>query len=311
MKVLVTGANGFVGKHLVSALVERGHRVFACMRQGNDLFDGPVTNMIFDMYDREMLYEAIAGSEPDGIVHLAAQSSVSDAWHDPTNTLRMNAEGTIALVDIVRRLAPKAKVVTVGSGEEYGWAGKEGELLAEERGCQPQNPYAISKFAAGQLALQLAARSGLNVIHARPFNHFGPGQRQGFVVSDFASQIADIEKAVAPPFIRIGNLTASRDFTDVRDIAEAYVRLLETEVPSGIYNICSEKPVAIREILDRLLSHAQVPIAIETDPSRLRGPEVPVFAGSARKLSQATGWKPARPFETSLLETLEWWRAKR
>jgi len=310
MRVLITGATGFVGRYVVSELANRGHEVYACMRNQAGSFQAPVINLIFDLTDKSMLFDVMERSQPEGIIHLAAQSVVQEAWRDPIKTIRLNTECTLALIEAAIRFAPRAKVITVGSGEEYGLTGKLGDPLTEEHACQPQNPYATSKWAAGQLAMQMANREQLNVIHVRPFNHFGPGQSEGFVVSDFASQIARIENFVSSAVIKVGDLSARRDFTDVRDVVDAYVRLMETEVGSGIYNVCSGIPVMIRDVLDFLISHSKVPIEIQTDPSRLRKSEVPLFVGASNKLNQATGWKPTRKFEDSLFETLEWWRRK-
>ncbi|RKP53191.1 SDR family NAD(P)-dependent oxidoreductase [Cohnella endophytica] len=308
MRVLVTGASGFVGTYLVMKLAERGHQVYACMRNRSNAFQEPVNNLFFDLSDESMLFDAMEIAKPEGVIHLAAQSEVRVAWADPMQTLITNAGHTVTLLKSIIKLSPYARVITVGSSEEYGWTGKLGAPLTEEDACLPQNPYATSKLAAGQLALQIASHNDLNLIHARPFNHFGPGQREGFVISDFASQIARIESLKAPPIIRIGNLSAERDFTDVRDVVDAYIKLLETETGRGVYNICSGKPIKIKEILDFFVLQSRLPIEIQSDPSKFRKSEVPLFVGSSNKLVQATGWKPIRDFENSLTETLDWWR---
>jgi GDP-4-dehydro-6-deoxy-D-mannose reductase len=308
MRILVTGANGFVGTHLVSQLAERDHQVYACMRNKKHSFHESVINRFFDLSDKSMLFDVIEEVKPEGIIHLAAQSEVRDAWADPMKTLLTNTGCTIALIEAVKRFVPLARVITVGSSEEYGWTGKLGAPLTEEHACLPQNPYASSKLAAGQLAMQIANHDDLNVIHTRPFNHFGPGQREGFVVSDFASQVARIENHMSPPIIKIGDLSARRDFTDVHDVIEAYIKLIETDVNTGVYNICSGIPVKIEEILDFYISFSKIPIEVQTDSARFRKSEVPLFVGSSHKLFQATGWKPYRNFEKSLIETLDWWR---
>jgi GDP-4-dehydro-6-deoxy-D-mannose reductase len=172
----------------------------------------------------------------------------------------------------------------------------------------PQNPYSTSKLAMGQVALQLARRDNLKVIHVRPFNHFGPGQLEGYVVSDYAAQVARIEKGLIPPVIKVGDLSSSRDFTDVRDVVSAYALLLEKNLESGIYNVCSGIPREIKGILELLISYAKVKVAVEVDPERFRPSEVPIFVGSADKIKRATSWFVERSFEESILETLEWWR---
>ncbi|MCX7773625.1 MAG: GDP-mannose 4,6-dehydratase [Clostridia bacterium] len=310
MRVLVTGANGFVGKHLVAALVERHHTVYAAMLDHSDTFLKPVTNCFFDITDETQVNEVMERVKPEGIIHLAAQSMVKRAWESPNSTLITNTISTISILECMKKHAPNAKLISIGSSEEYGLAGKTVVPLTEDSGCFPMNPYATSKLAAGQIVLQLAQRDQVQVVHVRPFNHFGPGQREGFVISDFASQVARIEKKIIPPVIRVGDLSASRDFTDVRDVVDAYISLLESNVSLGIYNICSGKPVVVEQILKFLVGQSSVQIEVQKDPSRMRPSDVPQFIGSYEKLNKETGWKPKLLFEDSLLETLKWWRSK-
>ncbi len=263
-----------------------------------------------DVLDSDALHEILHAMRPEAVVHLAAQSMVSVSWRNPVQTFAVNVLGTINLVEAVAGTVPECKVITVGSGEEYGFAAIKGEVLTEDHHCQPHNPYALSKFTMGQVALQIARRYGLNVVHVRPFNHFGPGQQEGYVVSDFACQIARIEAGLQPPVLRVGDLSPCRDFTDVRDVVDAYAALLECGRPGEIYNVCSGVAHSVQEVLEILLSAARVPIKVEIDSARVRPAEIPVFTGSFTKLSQVTGWYPRRNFSTSLLETLEWWREK-
>lgn len=309
MRVLVTGAGGFVGGHLVLALVDKGHHVIAGGIQDSKLkFEKNIEIFNFDITNYHNLDKVIGTVKPDAIIHLAAQSMVKRAWEEPAGTIAVNTIGTINLLKTVKKHVPKAKIINIGTSEEYGLTGKNGEPLEENYECLPQNPYAVSKLAAGQVALQLAKKDDLNIIHVRPFNHFGPGQQMGYAVSDFASQIAQIEKGFYPAIIRVGDLSAQRDFTDVRDVIEAYITLLERKVESGIYNVCSGKPRSIHSILDFLIQSSKIAITIQVDQDRLRPSEVPLFVGSAYKIKNAIGWEPKRNFENSLLETLEWWR---
>lgn len=310
MRILVTGASGLVGGHLVSELLNRGHEVFAGIRRENSGFSKPVVSYVLDLLDNQQIVSMIKEINPDGIIHLAAQSRIQVAWQDPATTFLVNTIGTINLIEAVKRHAPAAKIITVGSSEEYGATAKKGEPLTEKHPCCPQNPYASSKLVTGQIALQMAHSGHLNIIHVRPFNHFGPGQPEGFVVSDFASQIARIEKLQYPPVIKVGDLSVKRDFMDVRDVVDAYVLLLEKDVPSGVYNICSGFPRTVKDILDVLLKKSNISIDVKTEPERFRPSEVPIFIGSSDKIHQATGWKPKRKFEESLHETLEWWRSR-
>lgn len=308
MKVLVTGADGFVGSHLVQQLLLKNHIVFAGLLGENQSFRFPIKINYFNLKDPLSVDNLIRLTKPDGIIHLAAQSMVKVAWDDPAETIAVNTVGTINLVKAVQKYSPESKVVIIGSGEEYGLTGKKRLPLKEDDPCLPQNPYAVSKLAMGQIAMQLAKHYQLRIFHVRPFNHFGPGQRKGFVVSDFSSQIASIESGLAPPIIKVGNLTAQRDFIHVLDVVEAYLKILETEISPGIYNICSGIPHTAQEILDVLLNYARLPISIESDPEKFRPIDVPIYIGSMEKLQTATGWKPRRDFYHSLVETLDWWR---
>lgn len=311
MRVLVTGAGGFVGGHLVLALVDRGHHVVAGgIQDSNFKFQREIEIFNFDITDYLSIEQIISKIKPDAIIHLAAQSMVKRAWEEPAGTITVNTIGTINLLKAVKEHVPHAKIINIGTSEEYGLTGKKGEPLEEHYDCLPQNPYAVSKLAAGQVALQLAKKDSLNVIHVRPFNHFGPGQQLGYAVSDFASQIAQIEQGLCPPVIKVGDLSAQRDFTDVRDVIDAYITLLEKKVESGIYNVCSGKPRSMNEILDFLIQQSRIPITIQVDQDRLRPSDVPLFVGSASKIKKAVGWEPKRKFEDSLLETLEWWRKR-
>lgn len=249
MRVLVTGAAGFVGKHLVSELAKSGHFVYAVTRENGMSSTDWVQYVNYNILSQEEVFLMLNALKPEGIIHLAAQSNVKAAWELPSRTLETNILSTIYLVEGIKKCIPEAKLITIGSSEEYGWTAQKGEPLTEEHSCLPQNPYASSKFVAGQVMLQLAGKDKLNMIHVRPFNHFGPGQKKGFVVSDFASQIARIEQSLQPPIIEVGDLSAQRDFSHVRDIIHAYILLLESEVPVGIYNVCSGTARSIQSIV--------------------------------------------------------------
>jgi len=307
MRVLVTGAGGFVGSHLLRELTERGHEVFA-----GTFYSGiEINNCVrveFNITDSNQVEAILRDIKPEGIIHLAAQSMVKYAWENPIETIKVNTVGTLVLLETVKKYLQNTKVICVGSSEEYGLSAIMGEPLTEEHHCLPQNPYATSKLAAGLIAIQMAKKDMLKVIHVRPFNHFGPGQQLGFVVSDFASQIARIEQGFSGNLVKVGDLSAQRDFTDVRDVVKAYALLLENEVELGIYNICSGIPRSAKEILESLVEMAKVDICIEVDESRYRRSEVPLFIGSARKIEREVSWRPEREFKESLMETLEWWR---
>jgi len=311
MRILVTGAGGFAGRHLVPLLAQRRHEVTAGVHESRPEPVAGVSCVRMDVMNRDNVMQVVKDAQPDAIVHLAAQSNVRRSWANAAETLQCNTIASLHIYEAMKSACPHAKLLSVGSSEEYGGeALPDREPITERAPCVPLNPYAVSKFAAGQLLRQLARQDGMRVIHARPFNHFGPGQREGFVVADFASQIVRIESGAGEPVIKVGNLSAVRDFTDVRDVVRAYLLLLESDIESGVYNISSMVPREIRWILDRLIASAKTAIRVEVDPEKLRPVEIPVYVGSSKKLEQAVGWKPQYDIERSLQETLEWWRER-
>ncbi|MCZ8516492.1 GDP-mannose 4,6-dehydratase [Paenibacillus filicis] len=309
MRVLVTGAGGFVGKHLVAELRSRNHEVIAtALTSREDPHIGSLSSL--PLTDYSLIKQFIELTQPDILFHMAAQSKVMKSWQDPSATISANTLGTIHLMQAMLEVCPDSRFINVGSSEEYGLAGKDGKPLTEEAACLPQNPYAVSKYAAGQLVIQLAKKHRLQAIHLRPFNHFGPGQEEGFVISDFASQIVKIEKGLISPILKVGDLSAQRDFTYCADIIDAYVSIVEKPLPNGMYNVCSGTPRRIQDILDHLLELSNTPIEIVTDTEKWRPSEVPLFVGSSRLLELQTGWKPRTDFYEGLKETLIWWRNK-
>lgn len=306
MKVLLTGASGFVGQKLKIKLIAEQYDVYAFNRN----FSSADDPNFLDVTDKKSMAEVIKKIQPDCVVHLAAQSNVSTSWKEPIKTLETNILGTINLVEAVYHHAPRSKILSIGSAEEYGSTAKQGIPLSEEMACFPQNPYAVSKFSAGQVAIQLAQKYGLALIHTRSFNHFGPGQSLGFVVSDFASQIASIEKELQPPIIQVGDIEVYRDFTYIDDIISAYTQLIQGESLTGVYNVCSGKAVKILDVLNELLSFSSKGsvIKVEQDDKRFRKSDVPFFMGSSDKLRKNTTWQPGTTLTAGLKATLEWWR---
>jgi GDP-4-dehydro-6-deoxy-D-mannose reductase len=298
MRVLVTGASGFVGRHVLDALTRAGHSVVAA--------GGPHDREPFaplDLGNAELVGRAVATSEPDAIVHLAGQSFVPQSLADPLGTLAVNATGTAHLLEAVRKQRDRTqtpiRVLVVSSAEVYGIHAPAAMPLAEDAELRPGNPYAASKIAAETYAHAWTRAYGLDVVVARPFNHIGAGQDARFAVSSFARQLAQIA-AGGEAVMHVGNLDAQRDFLDVRDVASAYVLLLANARGGEVYNICSGRAVAIREVLRQLITIARVPVEVRDDPERMRPSDLPVLSGDARKLRAATGWEPAFSLASSL-----------
>jgi GDP-4-dehydro-6-deoxy-D-mannose reductase len=300
MRVLITGANGFVGGYLVAALVARGHDV---VRAGHAR-DGAVDASL-DLEDTQNVRDVVAGARPEALVHLAGQAFVPAANADPLAAYNVNALGTARVLEAVRTFAPRARVVVAGSSEVYGIQPRAAYPLREEVAPNPTNPYAASKVAAEAFALAAAHTYGLDVVVTRAFNHIGPGQDARFVVASFARQLAAIA-AGDPPVLAVGNLDAQRDFLDVRDVADAYAALAEARAPSGtVYNIARGEAVAIKEILRRLITIARVPVEVREDAGRMRPADVPLIVGDASKLRAATGWTAQISLDRSLREIYE------
>lgn len=309
MKILVTGASGFVGGYLIKDLLNRQHTVAAVVRNNSDVLKrNSVCTHELDILDFDAVKDCLVREQPDVVIHLAAQSSVAYSWQNPVVTMDINVKGTINIVKVIGEFLPNTKLVNVGSSDEYGLTARQGGKLTEDLPCLPQNPYSISKLCAEQMALKLAEKYGIVVVQVRPFNHFGPGQRKGFVISDFASQIAAIEQGLTKPVLKVGDLSASRDFSFVGDIVRAYRLLSEENIKSDVYNVCSGTSIRISDVLSKLISLAKVKIEVVVDESKFRTAEVPDFAGDAAKIFNAVKWQTEENFDSALEQTLDWWR---
>jgi len=295
MRILITGGSGFVGAYLCEELRRRGHTIWR-----PSFYEMDVTKP--ENVWRYMDSIAI----PDALVHLAAQSNVRNSWDSPDNTVAVNTVGTIQIYRAFAAKNPQGIFLFVGSSDEYGIAAQKG-VLTEETYCQPQNPYAVSKYAAETILGQLSKVDNTKIICTRSFNHYGPGQKTGFVVSDFASQVAAIKTKKAMPMISVGNLSAKREFVFVTDVIAAYVALLELDVPSGVYNVSGETAYPVREVLDTLVELAEISPRIETDAKRYRPIDVESICGSSKKLKELTGWERKVSLRDGLKRTLDYW----
>jgi GDP-4-dehydro-6-deoxy-D-mannose reductase len=292
MKILVTGSRGFVGTRLIPRLEAAGHWVTG--------FDADS----IDVSDSARVRAFIHRSCPEAVVHLAAVAFVPAAAKDPDLAQRVNVRGTQNVIDALEAHAPKARLLLVGSGEQYRAVEPNAPALTEDAPLDPKGSYAETKTAAERLGRQAADR-GLDVVTIRAFNHTGPGQAPHFVAPDFARQIALIE-AGSPPFMRVGNLESVRDFLHVDDVIEAYLQLLDPEIPARTYNIASGVGTRIGSLLDALAQLAGVTPKVERDEERWRPADARV--GNADRLRESTGWRVSRSLEETLFELLVYWR---
>lgn len=308
MKVLVTGAGGFVGQHLLNKLLMKKNEVVAINRKNNiflSSLDIPVYET--DILDFDTILNCIKKEKPDVLIHLAAQSNVGISWNKPILTASTNIEGSLNLYKAFFEVNPNGKFINIGSSDEYGLTAKLGIPLVEEMECKPQNPYSISKYCTEQMILQLAKKDKVNVVSTRSFNHFGPGQNTGFVISDFASQVAKIKKGLVENKIFVGDLSASRDFLYIDDVVDAYIKIAENKIPNGVYNISSEIGIKIEYILNKLIELSNMNIEVIIDKNKFRPAEVKKFIGNSDKLKELVGWKPNVNFDDGLEKTLNYW----
>lgn len=312
MKALVTGISGFVGSHMAEFLLQKNVEVTGTIRHRSRMDHIKHLNDIRlvecelrDPFSVEHLIEEI---KPDLIFHLAAQSFVPTSWNSPIDTIHNNVAGQVNIMEALRRFDLPCKMQVACSSEEYGHVEPDETPIRETNPLRPLSPYAVSKVAQDYLGYQYYKSYGLSIIVTRTFNHTGPRRGENFVTSNFAKQIAEIEKGKRPPVLYVGNLTAKRDFTDVRDVVRAYWLALEKGKPGETYNIASGSCCTIREMLDLLLSYSNVNITIKEDPSRLRPSDVEILLGDYSKFHNETGWKPEIPFEQTMQDLLQYWR---
>jgi GDP-4-dehydro-6-deoxy-D-mannose reductase len=313
MRIFVTGATGFAGSHLVDHLLASGHQIFALVHSASSLRELPehdrMTAITGDLLDLESLKRVVIQAQPEVIYHLAGQAYPARSWQDPAFTLAVNAGGTANLLEAAVHVG-RPRVVVVTSADIYGLVQPEDLPLTEQSLPRPRHPYGVSKLAAGQLVALYWQRYQLPAIEARPFNHIGPRQAPGFVVPDFASQLAAIKLGQRPPIMQVGNLDAQRDFTDVRDVVRAYVDLAQKGQPGEAYLICSGQPVAIHYLLTTLAELANTRVELEYDPARLRPSDIPCLYGSYARIQQHTNWQPRIHLRQSLADALSEWLAK-
>lgn len=301
---LVTGATGFAGGHLVALLSSLGIRPRAWGHRAVPAAgDGSSEWTTVDVLDRQAVRAALDATRPSAIYHCAGIADVHGAWSAPASALHVNALGTHNLLESARELELDCRVLVTGSALVYR---QSLDPITEDHPIGPTTPYGVSK-----LAQEMTARESLlDTLLARPFNHAGPGQSPAYATSAFAQQIAEIEAGRREAVLRVGNLDAKRDITDVRDTVRAYHALLERGAVRRPYNVCSGKTYSMRALLDVLLSLARVRVRVETDPTRLRPSDTPVVHGSHARLTADTGWEPTIPIEQTLSDLLDHWRSR-
>lgn len=314
-KALITGITGFAGSHLAELLLKENFEVYGTTRPRSrtdniDLIKNQLNLCDADMMDSHNLYSVIVKIKPDYIFHLAAQSFVQTSWASPATTMEMNILGSVHLFEAIRRAEIDPVVQIACSSEEYGLVYPKEIPITEENPLRPQSPYAVSKVAMDYLGYQYHQSYKMKIIRTRGFNHTGPRRGEVFVTSSFAKQIAEIEKGKKEPLIEVGNLEAKRDWTDVRDMVRAYLLAVQKGEPGEVYNLCSQKAVKVKEMLDLLLKFSKVKVKIKEDPARLRPSDVPILLGDCTKFMAKTGWQPEIPFEKTMEDLLNYWRER-
>jgi len=311
LKVFISGATGFVGYHLIDLLSSAEYEIFGTSFPGKpekDTLYREENISYLDIRSEEHVLEIIKRIQPDWIFHLAAVSNVRHSWEKKRETFETNLMGTFYLFEAARKSFPEARILFVSSSDVYGILVPTEKALKEEDSFHVVNPYAFTKVCGEILSKFYAEVENLDIVIARSFPHTGPGQSPDFVCSDWASQIARIEKGLAEPVIEVGNLNGKRDFTDVRDVVKAYALLIEKGRRGEVYNVCSGKAAALREILDLLLSFSSQKIEVQVDSSKLRKADIPLLLGENQKIKKETSWEPEIPLKQSLRDLLEYWR---
>jgi GDP-4-dehydro-6-deoxy-D-mannose reductase len=314
MCILITGINGFVGGHLAELLVQQDeHAIWGVSRSGSLVLPhlrDDVRIQQADLCDAAAVRRVVAHVQPRIIFHLAGQAFVPESFHDPAQTLMTNILAQLHIFQALIDLRQECRVLVVSSNEVYGMVRPEDVPLDEAAPLQPASPYGVSKASQDLLALQYHLSHGLDVVRVRPFNHIGPRQNERFVAASFAQQVAQIEQGHLPPIIRVGDLSAQRDFTDVRDMVRAYWLAVQHANAGEVYNLGSGQPVAVQHVLDLLLDASPNQIDVQPDPARMRPVNVPLVACNAQRFQVRTGWRPDIPLAQTIHDILEYWRAR-
>lgn len=310
MKIFITGATGFVGCHLRKLLASPEHLIWGSTYP--DVSESVSEDRLFymDIRKEKDVSEHLREIKPDWVFHLAAVSNVHHSWNSRKETLETNILGTFNLFESVRAFYPDARILFISSSDIYGTRSRPDDALTEKEDVAAMNPYAYTKWSGEVLSEFYTRVEGLDIVIARPFPHTGPGQSADFVCSDWACQIARIEKGLTDPEIRVGNIHVERDYTDVRDVVRAYVKLMEKGESGEVYNVCSGQSYSLERILECLLSFTSKEISVRVDSQKLRKVDIPRLLGNNSKIKEIISWEPQIPLEQSLRELLEYWRLR-
>lgn len=306
MRSLIIGAAGFVGYYLANELLNNGDEVY-CTKLNHEKIDNSKAKVVdLDICDAMAVKTVLAEVKPDAIYHLAAQSSVALSWKRPALTAQINIVGTINVLEAAREIVPEARILLVGSSEEYGPINLDRQIKEDDI-SNPKNIYALTKLSVEHLGKMYAQAYKMNIFMTRSFNHIGPRQIPQFVVADFASQVAKIEAGEQEPIIRVGNLESYRDFTDVRDIVCAYRIIVNKSQTGEVYNVGSGHAIKIRDILDLLLSESKVKISVEIDNSRFRPIDIKKIEANVSKI-ESLGWTRRYAIKDTIIDVLNYFR---
>ena len=313
MRALITGIAGFVGGHLAEALQaetdwEVWGAVIGSVARASAISGAKM--LTTDLREPEQARVLVETARPDVVFHLAAQAYVPQSWADPWDTYQTNVGGQLNLLEAIGKAGLRPRILIISSNEVYGLVRPEDLPLTENSPLRPNSPYAVSKLAQDFMGLQYFFDRGWPIIRMRPFNHIGPRQNERFVAPSFAKQIVEIERGRHAPVLRLGNMAAQRDFTDVRDVVRAYILAAQKGEPGEVYNIGTGQARSVREMLDIMLAQCSMPISEETDPAKFRPSDTPISYADPSKFKRQTGWEPRWSFEQTCVDILNDWRAR-
>ena len=310
MKALIIGGAGFVGYYLTDHLLNNCGWSVAVTKLENEIIEHDNASVYnLDILDKQSIINVLNEVHPDFIFHLAAQSSVSLSWKNPALTIDVNIKGSVNVLDAIKELDYKPRILLIGSGEEYGHILPDEIPITENNHTRPGNIYAATKTCQNMIGKIYADAYQMDIIMVRAFNHIGPRQSPMFVVADFCKQVAEIEKGLREPVIRVGNLSAKRDFTDVRDVVRAYSLLIQKGKAGETYNVGSGEALSIKDILQLILTYSKVNIKVEIDKDKFRPVDVLIIEADISKLLNAINWEREYGLDLTIQNTLDYWRA--